>query len=76
MAVEFQLTRANQNRKDIHAWLKLTHGQGQPNPQNIAGRRLSFHLSPLNGLQKGYGKKGLSQTRFQHLNIDGVGQIP
>jgi hypothetical protein len=29
MAIEFQLTRANQNRKNVHAGLKLTHGQGQ-----------------------------------------------
>jgi len=31
MAIEFQLTRANQNRKNIHTGFKLTHGQGQSN---------------------------------------------
>ena len=75
MAIEFQLSRANQNRKNIHTGLKLPHGQGQSDAQNIASRRLGFHLSPLHGLQKGDGKKSLRKPRSQHLNIDGVGQI-
>ena len=52
VTVEFQFTGTQQDTKDVHARLQITHRQRQPQPNQIGSGSLGLQLTSDDSLQQ------------------------
>ena len=75
VTVEFQFTGTQQDTKDVHARLQITHRQRQPQANQIGSGRLGFQLPGKDSLQEIDRQECLRQSDSQHLHVHRMGKI-